>query len=83
MYVVKGMQNNLLGLPAIKALEMLAKVEAIQKTILEQYPSLFTGLGTLKGEYKIELKPNAKPFALYTPTDRPLPTKREGPERTD
>ena len=62
LYVVKGIQNNLLGLPAIKALKMLAKVETIQKTILEQYPSLFTGLGTLSGEYKIELKPDAKPF---------------------
>lgn len=67
VYVVKGIHSNLLGLPTINALEMLAKEEAIQKTIFEQYPSLFTGLGTLKGEYKIELKPNAKPFALYTP----------------
>ena len=53
VYVVKGIQNNLLGLLAIKALEMLARVETIQKAILEQYPSLFTGLGTLKGEYRI------------------------------
>ena len=75
--MVKGMQNNLLGLPAIKALEMLAKVEAIQKTILEHYQSLFTGLGTLKEEYKIELKPNAKPFALYTPRTVPFPLREK------
>lgn len=75
VYVVKGIQNNLLGLPAIKALEMLAKVEAIQKTILEQYPSLFTGLGTFKGEYKIKLKPNTEPFALYTPRTVPFPLR--------
>ena len=75
VYVVKGIQNNLLGLLAIKALEMLARVETIQKAILEQYPSLFTGLGTLKGEYKIELKPNAEPFALYTPWTVPFPLR--------
>ena len=62
-----------MGLPAIKALKMLAKVETIQKTILEQYLSLFTGLGTLKGEYKIEIKPNAKPFALYSPRNVAFP----------
>ena len=77
LYVVKGIQNNLLGLPAIKALKMLAKVETIQKTILEQYPSLFTGLGTLSGEYKIELKPDAKPFALYTPRNVPFPLREK------
>ena len=75
VYVVKGIQNNLLGLPAIKALEMLARIGTIQKAILELYPSLFTGLGTLKGEYKIELKPNAEPFALYTPRTVPFPLR--------
>jgi len=40
VYVVVGIQNNLLGLPAVKALEMLAKIEAIQKTILETVPIL-------------------------------------------
>ena len=75
VYVVKGIQNNLLGLPTIKALEMLAKVEALQKTTLEQYPSLFTGLGTFKGEYKIKLKPNTEPFALYTPRTVPFPLR--------
>ena len=77
LYVVKGIQNNLLGLPAIKALKMLAKVEAIQKTILEQYPSLFICLGTLLGEYNIKLKPDAKLFALYTPRNVPFPLREK------
>lgn len=34
VYVVKGVQNNLLGLPAIKALKMLAKVKVIQSAYL-------------------------------------------------
>ena len=83
VYVVKGIQNNLLGLPAIKALKMLAKVETIQKTILEQYPSLFTGLGTLRGEYKIELKPDAQPFALYTPRNVPFPLREKVQKELD
>lgn len=77
IYVVKGIENNLLGLLAIKALKMLAKIEAIQKTILEQYPTLFAGLGILKGEYKIKLKPDAKPFALYTPWNVLLPLREK------
>ena len=64
-----------------KELHPRKKVEAIQKTILEQYPSLFTGLGTFKGEYKIKLKPNTEPFVLYTPRTVPFP-QRESPERT-
>ena len=41
VYVVKGIQNNLLGLPAIKALEMLTKVEAIQMLIINHLTKVF------------------------------------------
>ena len=33
---------------------------------MKRYPKLFTGLGTLDNEYKISLKPDAKPYALHT-----------------
>ena len=40
--------------------------------------TLFTGLGTLKGEpYEIRLKPEAQPFALYTPRNVPLPLRQK------
>lgn len=41
VYVVKGIQNNLLGLPAIKALEMLAKVESLGVISKVEKPSVW------------------------------------------
>ena len=60
---------------------MLAKVETIQKTILEQNPSLFTGLGNLRGKY--ELKPDAQPFALYTTRNVPFPLREKVQKELD
>ena len=72
VYVVQNLKNNLLGFPAIKALSLLSHVESIDKTIVSKYPSLFSGLGTFTHEYKIQLKPDAQPFALCTPRNVPL-----------
>ena len=47
-----------------------------EKSIPEQYPVLFNGLGTFPNEYEIKLKPDAKPFALFTPRNVPLPMLR-------
>ena len=69
VYVVKDLKTNLLGLLAITALNLVARVQNIsgsKETIMKQYPKLFTGLGTLGNEYKISLKPDAKPYALHT-----------------
>ena len=72
VYVVQNLKNNLLGFPAIKELNLLPHVESIDKTIVSKYPSTFSGLGTFVHEYKIQLKPNAQPFALCTPRNVPL-----------
>ena len=42
--IVKYLQHNLLGLPAIQALQVLAQVQAVSTPIAEQYPTLFKGL---------------------------------------
>ena len=47
----------------------LSSVEAVK----QQFPKLFSGLGRMEGEYRIELKADAKPFALSTPRRVPLP----------
>eukprot|EP00731_Ephydatia_muelleri_P009037 Em0004g1375a len=78
MYVVRGLQTPLIGLPAIKALGLVVRVCATESgdyatRILHSYPDLFTGLGTLGEEYKICLRPHAQPFALYTPWRVALP----------
>ena len=78
VYVVRGLQTPLIGLPAIKSLGLVVRVCATESgdyatRILNSYPDLFTGLGTLGEEYKICLRPHAQPFALYTPRRVALP----------
>jgi len=66
VFVVQDPQHNLLGLPAIRDLEVITGINAIELSIPDQYPALFTGLGTFKGEYTIKLKPDTqllKPFS--------------------
>ena len=78
IFVVKHLQHNLLGLPAIQALHVLAQVDGVNTPIPEQYPTLFKGLGAFKGRsYTIQLKPDAKPFALFTPCNVPLPLRKK------
>ena len=72
IYVAMGVKSNLLGFPAIKALNLLSHVESIDENVVSKYPSLFSGLGTFVHEYKIQLKPDAQPFVLCTPRNVPL-----------
>ena len=76
IFVLKG--NNLLGLPAVRALNVLKQVEGVQsETVVQQFPTLFKGLGTFKTEYKIRLKPDAVPFAIHNPRRVALPQRAE------
>ena len=80
VYVVKGLSSNLLGLPAITALNLAARVEAIddlRARVLQKFPAVFQGLGNLGDEYNIQLKPDAKPFCLFTPRNVPLPLRQK------
>ena len=73
------MEQNLLGLPAIQDLNLLAKVAKVRPgpddlgDITAQFPALFSGWGTLKGEFHIRFMPDATPFALHIPRNVPLP----------
>ena len=75
VFVVKGLSNNLLGLPTIKALNLLQYVDSVQNDIFKEYSDLFTGLHTFTGEYTICLKLDAVPHAIHTPRKVPLPLK--------
>ena len=77
VFVIHNLQHNLLGLPAIKALEVITGINAITQSIPEQYPRLFSGLGTFKGEYTIKLQPDAKPFCLFIPRNIPIPLREK------
>ena len=75
IFVVRGLKTNLLGLPAIMALKIAARTDAVidQKTqLFEKYPSAFTGLASFGEEYSIKLKNDAKPHVLFTPRQVPL-----------
>ena len=67
VYVVKGLEKPLLGRPAIEKLGLLKRVREVEVKVKERYPELFKGLGNLKGEYEIRLRPDATPYALTSP----------------
>ena len=77
VFIVRKLQQNLLGLPAIQALRLLTQVDAVQTPISDQYPTLFSGLGTFPDSYRIMLKPDAQPFALFTPRNVPIPLRKK------
>jgi len=74
--VVPGLHTPLLGRPAIESLGLITRVASIGLTgdqIPLQYPNLFKGLRKLKGEYTIQLREGACPFALMTPRRVAIP----------
>ncbi|KAI4879857.1 hypothetical protein NFI96_004001 [Prochilodus magdalenae] len=77
VYVVPELKCNLLGRPAIQALGLVASVDTValdsRERVKEQFPKLFKGLGKMEGDYKIELRADAKPFSISTPRRIPLP----------
>lgn len=84
--MVKGLKTNLLGLPTITSLQLIGKLcatEVKNKDIWEQFPEVFTGLGTFGEEYEIKLKENATPFALYAPRNIPIPLRHKVQQELD
>lgn len=80
VYVVTGLYKPLLGLPAIRALNLIKRVNSVQVQPVDfkaQYPAVFSGLGKLKQPYKIELETGAVPYALSTPRRVPLPLREK------
>jgi len=76
--------HNLLRLLAIKDLYLLAVVNNIKTTTIQQrFPSFFTGLGTLEGEYEIRLKLNAQLYCLGTARNIPIPIRENVKETLD
>ncbi|XP_061926289.1 uncharacterized protein K02A2.6-like [Entelurus aequoreus] len=88
VYVVAGLTQPLLGLPAIEAMQLVHRAEAVTATQPETdfkaaYPAVFHGLGELKEPYRIELKKGATPYALSTPRRVPLPLREKVREELD
>ena len=69
--------NNLLGLPALTALQLVQKLDTTYTSfadVKKAYPTVFTGLGNF---YTIQLKDNAIPKALWTPRNVPIPLREK------
>ena len=81
LYVIKTLQESLLGRPAIEALHLLERVNSVvsplDSGIRKEFPELFTGLGKLKMTYRITMKKDAVPFAVTAPRRVPLPMQQK------
>ena len=87
VFVVEGLKSNLLGLPAITALHLARRLDETRVNtppetldaayIHQRFKKLFQGLGNLGEVFKIQLKPGATPFAIFTPRRVPLPLKKK------
>lgn len=51
--------------------------------IWEQFPEVFTGLGTFKEEYEIKLKGDRAPYSLYAPRNIPIPLRHKVQQELD
>ncbi|KAK9686635.1 hypothetical protein QE152_g37041 [Popillia japonica] len=72
-FVVKSNSLAILGLPSCKNLNLVMKVEAIDKyldknsnTLVKEFSDLFSGVGCLPEPYCIQLEDNAKPVVHAT-----------------
>ena len=84
IFVVAGLRMNLLGLPAIIALKLIARVEAVSvSSVMDEFPALFQGLGNLGEPFDIRLQPSAKPYALFTPRNIPIPLRQKVRQELD
>ena len=78
--MVKGLRKALIGHPAITSLQLVSQVNLVNSSkqeVVSKFPKLFKGLGTIEGEYNIELKQNATSHSLATPWRIPLPLKSQ------
>ena len=75
MFVVGNLRRQLVGRPAIEALNLVKHVRAVQdpNNPIDQFSDLFRGLGKLEGKYTIKLVEGAKPFALTVPRRVAIP----------
>lgn len=79
IYVIRGLNKPLLGRPAVEKLNVVKYIASLQlhSDYKQKFPSLFTGLGKLQGEYEIKLKEDARPYAVTPPRRVVLPYLKE------
>ena len=75
VFVVRGLKNNILGLPAIVALQLIHRVSSVktEDDIRKMFPKVFSGLGMLGELYQTKLKEEALPHLIYAPRTIAIP----------
>lgn len=62
IFVIKDLKSNLLGLPAITALNLAVRIDSAYTSLVQDsFPSVFEGLCNLGEPYTIKLQDNAAP----------------------
>ena len=80
IFVIRALKTNLLGLPAIKSLQLVQRIDVLEEStrdIERRFPKVFSGLGNLGDPYEIKLKEGARPYALYTPRNVSIPYRAQ------
>ena len=83
IFVVENLTRNLLGLPAIVALGLVARVDNTEDVasnstnLVHAYPKVFQGLGEFGDPYSIKLIPDAVPHAIFSPRRIPIPYREK------
>ena len=71
IYVIGSQKRSLLGRRAYETLGLIRRVSVDTVESAEIYkrdhPKLFDGLGKIPGQYEIQLRSDAQPFAITTP----------------
>ena len=73
IYILKGSTRNLLGMPELRNLNLLAIVNGIENQKFDPvaaFPNVFSGLGTMPGQFTICLKKDYEAKRLFSP--RPI-----------
>ena len=64
--------------PALTTLKLVQRVESTYSSLADvkkEFPTVFSGLGNFGEPYMIKLKDDAKPHALHTPRNVPIPLR--------
>ena len=77
VYVIESLARPLLSRSAAVKLNLISRLcelttDEYKAKVMRDCPQLFEGLGTMKDEYTIKLKDDAKPFALNVPKKVPM-----------
>ena len=85
IYVIKCLQDNLLGLTTNTGLQLVQRLCSTSKEedVKHQFPIVFNGFGTFGEEYEIKLQDDATPHTLYTPRNVPIPKRKKVKEELD